>query len=279
MRPIRSSFAPALAAAALCAWTPPALTRDLQLGLVPYLPTVHLVRSHQPLAAALEQLAGARVQVSTAPDFKTFLQRSLAGEYDVVVVGPSFGRFVQIEAGFVPLLASERKVQAVILVGADSGLTSVAHLRGKRVATMEPLTVISLLGMDLLRDSSLKPGRDVEVVVRGNPLNAAQAVVVGAADAAVVTANLLPQLPADMAGRLRELARSRELPGIMLLARPSDRLPAPATLRNELVRFFGTQEGMAFVKQLNHLGFREPSAAEMKSLDVFQASLRRELAR
>lgn len=279
----RRLLAGAAASIALAPWLPArARSGDLQLGIVPFLPPAQLVRSYGPLAAALQSIAGRPVQLSTAPDFVTFLQRARAHEYHVLVTGPAFARYCQVDAGYEPLLVGREPVHAVVLVRADGPLAaarSLAVLRGRTVATMEPMTVIAQLATEMLQQAGLTPGADVAVMGHRSPFNAVQAMLLDEAAAAIVTANLPARLPDAMAARVAEIARSRPLPGIVLMARPESGLPSVARWRAALADYFLTEAGRAFAGHPNHGGFRVPRDDELRALDGFLPAIRRELAR
>jgi phosphonate transport system substrate-binding protein len=249
---------------------------------VPFLPAAQLVRMYGPLADALESITGRPVQLSTAPDFVTFLRRARAHAYEVLVTGPAFARYCQVDAGYDPLLVSRQPVYAVALVRADGPLAaarSLAPLRGRAVATMEPITVIAQLGDEMLRQAGLRPGVDVAVTGHRSPFNAVQAMLIGEADAAIVTASVPQRLPDALAAQVAEIARSRPLPGVVLMARPAADLPGVAGWRAQLDAYFATAAGRAFAGQPPHGGFRVPSEEELRRLDVFLAPIRRALAR
>lgn len=252
--------------------------RPFELGVVPYLPTTKLVMAYQPLRGYLENELKRPVALSTAPDFVTFLERCLRKEYDAIVLGPGLGRFVQIEAGYQPLAVTSRNIKAIIIVERHAPYTRLKDLSGKRVAMLDPMIVLSQLGRETFRQSGMQPDRDYRIRIVKTPSNAAHAVLQGEVEAGVTTANLVPQLAEDMKHRLRVLAESREIPGLMFMLQPTPALRIDQA-RDILMRFEKTEAGRQFIDAMVMDGLRKPSEREIKSLDVFLPEFRKHFKR
>lgn len=252
--------------------------RPFELGVVPYLPTTNLVIAYQPLRAHLEKELKRPVVLSTAPDFIAFLERCLRKEYDAIVLGPGLGRFTQIEAGYQPLVVTKRNVKALVVVERNAPYASLRELSGKRVAMLDPMIVLSQLGREAFRQSGMEAERDYRIRLVKTPSNVVHAVLQGEAEAGVTTANLVPQLAEDMKHRLRVLAESREIPGLMFMLQPTPALGTDQA-RSMLMRFEKTAAGRKFLDDLAMDGLRMPREREIKSLDVFQPEFRKHFKR
>ncbi|BBO20922.1 MAG: hypothetical protein HKUEN07_03010 [Rhodocyclaceae bacterium] len=251
----------------------------LQLGIFPYLPTATLLTTYEPLRQHLAARLQRPVEASTAHDFRAFVRRCLAGEYDLLVMGSGMGRYVEMEAGYVPLVVSRRKIHALLLVGTGSKYARIAELRNGRVTSLDPFTVSSQLGAQLLRNGGLDPQRDVRFDFVTTPFNAAQAVILGEAEAAIVPNLLLAQLSAEMRAKLRVLAESPAIAGITFYARKEAALPPPQ-LAALLIDFSDKHEaGRRFVQQAQLDGLRLPAANEFRMNDAFLPETRRQLQR
>lgn len=258
--------------------TKAAETRPFELGVVPYLPTTNLVIAYQPLRAHLEKELKRPVALSTAPDFITFLERCLRKEYDAIVLGPGLGRFIQVEAGYQPLVVTKRNVKALVVVDRNAPYANLKDLSGKRVAMLDPMIVLSQLGREVFRQSGMQDERDYRVRLVKTPSNAVHAVLQGEAEAGVTTANLVPQLAEDMKHRLRVLAESREIPGLMFMLQPTPALGTDQA-RSMLMRFEKTAAGRRFIDDMAMDGLRMPGEREIKALDVFMPEFRKHFNR
>ena len=249
-----------------------------ELGVVPYLPTASLVTAYEPLRAHLEERLGRPVVLTTAPDFIAFLERCLRKEYDAVVLGPGLGRFVQTEAGYQPLIVTKRNVKALVIVERNAPYASLRDLAGKQVAMLDPMIVLSQLGRETFRRAGMQPERDYRIQVVKSPSNAVHAVLQGEAEAGVTTANLVPQLAEDMKHRLRVLAESREIPGLMFMLLPTPSVRTGPMLEI-LLQFEKTEAGRHFIDTLAMDGFRVLGEREMKALDGFLPEFRKRFKR
>lgn len=252
--------------------------RPLELGVVPYLPTPSLFAAYQPLRAHLEESLQRPVALTTAPDFVTFLERCLRREYDAIVLGPGLGRFAQAEAGFQPLVVTKRNIKALVIVERHASHAGLKDLSGKRVAMLDPMIGLSQLGKEVFLQSGMLPERDYRIQVVKSPSNAVHAVLQGEAEAGVTTTNLIPQLADDMRRRLRIIAESREIPGLVFMLRPSASLGA-AQMQETLLQFAGSEAGRRFSEELALDGLRIPTEREMRAMDSFLPEIRNRLRR
>jgi phosphonate transport system substrate-binding protein len=248
--------------------------RPFELGIIPYLPTAKLIDTYQPLRAHLEAGLQRPVVISTAPDFKTFLDRSLRREYDMVVIGPGLGRLVQVDAGYAPLLASRRNIKALIVVRRDAPHAKLKDLADRRIAMIDTMTGLSQLGQETLRLSGMLPERDYKLLIVNSPSNALQSVLHDEADAGVTTTNLIPQLDEETKGRLRILAESREISGLWFMLKKNAG-PDPIRMRAMLLGFEKTDAGRQFIGSLALDGLRPLVESEMKAMDSFLPELRK----
>jgi phosphonate transport system substrate-binding protein len=249
--------------------------QPLELAVFPYLSTRAVLTTYEPLQHFLERRLGRKVLLITAPDMRTFLERTQRGEYSYVVTAPHFARLAQMQAGYVPLIRVERNLYGLLVVDKKSRARSVADLRGKVVATPDALAIISMLGVELLRKNGLEPGRDVTVRATASHNSAVLSVQRGDAAAAVTSATALKQMPDELRESVRTLASTEEVPHLMFLAnanRPPKEVAEMTRLLFEFVNI--SPEGRQFLADTGYEGFRKPTAQEMRNLDPFVLDLR-----
>jgi phosphonate transport system substrate-binding protein len=251
----------------------------LELGVFPYLSTRAILGVYQPLQQYLQRQLKRPVLVVTAPDMRTFVERTQAGAYPFVVTAPHFARLAQQDAGYRPLLRAKRDLVGIVLVAGDGPVRQLADLRGKTVAVPDSLAIITQLGLALLKDNGLMPGRDVTMEEMPSHNSAVIAVKQGAVAAAIVSATAFGQMPPEQKAGVRVLGQTAQVPHVMLLARRD--VPAREVSRFvQLVQAFveTTPEGGKFIDTLGYLGLRPPTEAELRSLDVYLDPLRAGLA-
>ncbi len=253
-------------------------TRPIEIGVLPYMPTATLISGHQALRRYFEERLKRPVAISTAPDFRSFQNRVLAGDFDFTIIGPGPGWQAHLDRGHQVVAVSKRMVRIYILVAKGGPVKSLADLRGATLATIDPLTVTSQTTMAVLRDNKLLPGTDIQVRHEKTPFNAAQALALGEVAAAGFPNVAYPNLPADIRDKLRILIETDGMPGVLFMARPAPNVPAPEEFQAVLFRFVETAEGKAYVKEFNHDGLLRPDLDALRALERFVPETRRLMA-
>lgn len=257
----------------------PALAADkpLEFGVFPNLSSRTVVALYQPLRTYLEQRLGRPVNIYTAPDFKVFVNRSLKREYDFLVAAPHFARLAQKEAGYRPLAVYSRELRAILVVAKDGPVKSVADLKGQTVAVPDHLALMSMFGVQLLRDGGLQPGKDVTLIDARSHDNAVSSVIHGESAAAATSAAPLAQMPEALKGNVRVLATSDKAPHQIFMASPTLSADDTERLRKALLDFPQTPEGRQFIEANKFDGIRPITEAELKPLDPYAAEVKRML--
>lgn len=259
-----------LASLPLLPWARAGESRLLRIGVVPYLSTAKLIAGHQPLRRYLEKTFGRTAELSTATDIPTFQQRTLAGEYDVVVTGPPLA-WAAYKAGVVmPVAIGARPLRIFVAVAQDSPIRTMAELRGKRIGVLPPPSFAPAILADMLRADALKAGVDVELRYDSTPYNSVLATHLGEIDAVAYPSVSLPSLPADLLDKMRTIRTSADFPAVVFCIRRAADLPTPAAMQAALLDFVkDTPEGQHFVKEFGHHGLVAPDLDAMKVLDRF----------
>lgn len=248
----------------------------LEIAILPYLSTRTVLSIYSPLQRYLEHRLRRPVLLVTAPTMRIFVDRTQSGVYDYLVSAPHFARYAQLEAGYQPFLAVDRKLYGTLVISKDSDIPSVSALRGKVVSTPDRLAIVSMLGHDLMRRHGLQPGRDVEMLATPSHNSAVLSVRRGAAAAAVTSISALRQMPRALRGSVKELASTAHVPHLMYLA--NLRIPAGEVeeMTEVLLEFAEkTPEGKAFIANMDYDGLHKPSAAEMGQLDPYVQDLKK----
>lgn len=275
-----------LGAAVLCAG--PMLARraasadfspPIEMGILPYLPTASLLAGHQSLRRHFEETFKRPVALSTAPDFRSFQQRVLQGDFDFIIIGPGPGWQAHVDRKHQVIAVSRRRVSVYFLVPHDSPIKSIADLRGKTLATIDPLTVTAQTTMMVLREHKLRPDTDLKIRHEKTPFNCAQAVALGTVAAASFPNVAYQSLPAEIRGEIKIIHESDSMPGVLFMVRPAPNMPAPEAFQAALFRFADkTEAGRAFIKELNHDGLAKPDPEALRVLDRFLPETRRIMA-
>lgn len=240
----------------------------LALGIFPNLSARAIVALYQPLQANLEKSLQQRVQTYSAPDFKSFVERTFRREYDVIVIAPHLARLVQTEAGFVPLFRYSQELHAMVVAAKSSEIRTVEELRGKTVALPDRLAVMPVLGLRLLRNRGLADS-DFRIYPAASHSNAALSVQRGEAQAAIIGSVPYAQLPQELRSGLRIIAASESIPNQFILANPNLAPARIEAIRKALLDFAASAEGRQFFENNGFGGLKPASEADLKKMEPY----------
>lgn len=251
--------------------------RPLSFGLMPYLSTRTLLANYQPIAAALEGALKQPVQLSSAPDFDTFVKRVLDGEYDIVLLAPHYARLATKGYGYTPLLLHKAPIRGVLVSSQAQPLTGFNDLRGQNIAVVDRSALLVIAGAITLAENGLTEGADYHFVETVSHSSALHNATSGKARAALISYSTLmlaaPELQRD-ALLWREIA---SIPGQFYIAHSRVPTARQQAIKAALLAFEKTTEGQQFFEKTKHGGFREPSAEDYLILDKMMPETRRQL--
>jgi phosphonate transport system substrate-binding protein len=244
--------------------------RPFEIGVMPYLSVGQVTRAYQPLRLFIEETFRRPAVISTAPDFPTFQQRTLAGEYDLIVTGPPLAWQAQKEGKITLIAVADRPLRMVVVVGRAGPIREVAGLRGGTLAVIAPPSFALQIATDMLRQHGLKAGVDVAMRYDTTPFNSVKSVALGEVTAAAYPTVSLPTLPRELLDQVRTLEESQNFPSVTFSIRRSPDLPGPEEMQKALLHFVrDTEAGRAFVAELGHDGLSAPDMKALRILDRF----------
>ena len=245
-----------------------AAEKPLILGVFPYVSGFSVVSKFTPLRDYLAAELKRPVQVYTAHDFRTFIERTQRGDYDIVLTAPHLARLAILEANYAPLATYKATLQTLIVVKKDSPYTRLADLRGKSIAIPDKLAIVTLLGTQLLRDANLRENQDYALVATLSHSSAALSVQYGQHDAAIIGSNPFSQLTPEAQAGLRILARSAPVPTQYYVAHKRLGSRQITRLQSLLVAFAeNTPSGQKFIEENHVLGIKASAGEELKQMD------------
>jgi phosphonate transport system substrate-binding protein len=252
--------------------TGPAQGAALELGMAPFLPARTLVQNYRPMRAYLEQQLEQPVIFVTAPDYKTFYERIQRHEYPIIITVANLAYLASAEAGYVPMLRPLIDTCPVLVVSKNSSLARVQDLRGKTVALPDPLAIISMQGVEMLRESGLDPAKDVNLRHLPNHSAAVNHVISGEAAAAIISDRALLQMPTATQQSVRVVQKweKAKAPGVVYLASPALPPQRVAQLTGVILKFTrDTPEGRELINKLGYGGLIPATARDLEPLAPF----------
>lgn len=246
----------------------------LQMGVLPYLSGERLFEVFLPMKEYLEAQLNRRIVLSTAPDFKTYVQRAARGDYDIYQTAPHFALLAETEQGYRRISRLTRELDGDVIVLRDGPVRRPEDLRGRIVITPDALAITSMLGEQLLKDHGLSAGRDYRLLRAASHNNAILTVHHRAADAALTSAAVFEQLSPELRRDLRILAKTRKVPHMMIMAH--SRLPMAdyERLKHALLAFTRDGPGRKFFKATGYGDMGPITDADMAKLQPFLMDLK-----
>ena len=245
----------------------------LRFGVFPRWNAQIMVAEFTPLADTLSKAVGRAVRIETDKDFASFMQRVYAREFDILHVNQLQYLQAHERAGYQVIAklceSADCTIRAVIVTHADSGLRSVADLRGKTIAFGGRDAMVShLLAQALLRRNGLAEDTYRSVFAK-NPPNALLTAYNGAADAAGVGSpvferpEILRRVNPD---QLRVLATDEPVPPLPIAVH-ADLDPALArALRRVLLDLAVSADGRRLLARMGATHFAPAGHAEYAAL-------------
>lgn len=250
--------------------------QPLKIGLFPNLTPITLIAMYQPLREHLEQSLLRPVELATAPDFRSFVERTRSGAYDVVLTAPHLARLAEQEGDYLAVATYDEELRALLIVTKSSPATRITELRGARIAMPDPLAVVNMLGRAMLAKAGVGPN-EYTLVNAHSHNGAALAVLRGDSQAAIVGSIPFAQVPQATRDGLRILAASKPIPNQVWLIRKDLPLRERKAFLGALLDYADTPSGADFLKSHGCGGIRPIRPGALKTLDPFANEVRKQL--
>jgi len=153
---------------------------------------------------------------------------------------------------------------------------------GKTIAMPDVLAIVSMQGLQMLREAGLEPERDVTIRNMQNHSAAVNHVITGAVAAAIVSDRAIMQMPASTREQIK-IAYAWDkaaAPGIVYMGSPDmprDRLELIGKAIYEFAR--DTPEGVEMIKNMGYGGLTPMSAEELQPLAPYGLMLKEAMSR
>ncbi len=250
---------------------------QIELAFTPFLPVRTMLQNYQPMRAYLEKRLHVPVTLITAPDYQTYNARMREHAYSFIVTVANSAYLAYADYGYVPMLRPSIATRPVLLLAKNSRLKNMKALRGATIAMPDPLAVVAMQGVQMLREAGLNPERDVTIKYMQNHSAAVNLVISGEAGAAIVSDRALLQMPnaTRKAVRVLQTWDAGAVPGVVYLASPHVPQARVAQVNQAILEFVhDTREGRALMKDLGYGGLAPVTPEELKALAPYGAQLK-----
>ena len=231
----------------------------LVFGILPFISIEQLVSRFSPLANYLSTRLRVPVHIETAPDFVEFARRTHEDRhYDILFTAPHFHSQARRKAGY-RLIASVDSpgMSAVVVAPKDSDIHTIQDLKGKRLASVHPIGLATLLVREHLREAGIDPDVDLVQVVTPSHDASLMSSYHGVTDAAALMQPPFEAANARVRESMRIIVRTRSTPHIPISIGPWISADCGAEITTLLLEMATTAEGQAVLQHNNFTGFRQ----------------------
>ncbi len=260
-------------------WTFPTHA-EYELAFTPYLPVRTLVQNYQPMRVFLEQRLQEPVSLVTASDYKSFLRGLRHHPYDFIATPANSAYMAYAEFGYVPMLRPINTTRPSLVVPLGSTIKSIKDLHGAVITLPDPLAMISMQALPMLREAGLDPHTDLTLRHMPNHSAAVNFVLSGEANAAIIADRLLAQMPDATRNALRIVQTwdPGAAPGIVYLANPALAPRRAEKLRNAILEFVrDTERGREMMYKMGYAGLVIAKEEELAIFAPYGALLKKAL--
>lgn len=227
----------------------------LEFGVFPFLPPAQLEDLFVPVAIDLSRAIGRPVQFRTRPSFAEFDEAIAQQTYDLVFVQPfSYARLAH-QNGYTAIARNNTPINAIIITTENSPIRTINDLRGKVLATPPPSAAVTLLGIQLLMDNQLQPGKDIRLDNQGSHFSCIRRVRIGKADACVTAKHPLNVFESKSGTKLRIIAQSRTIPASTFAIHQRVKSGIRNKLEQRILGWPEREEGKYILEHLQHVGY------------------------
>lgn len=243
--------------------------KEISLGLFPYVTSTQLVQFHSPLKNYLSQTLGLKINLVTAPDFESFMERTRRGEYDLILTAPHLGRLAEKRDGYKRVAMTGHRVEGLFLAKKESEINSLDDLKNKKIMIAQRISVIFQMALQTLAEKGLTDGKNVTIIETKTHNNALYAPLRDEADASVTGVLLWHTLGQEYKDKLKVIGSTNSVPGFVLLSHP--RIPAGTQqkLQQALFDFGKTAEGKLYFASNGLKEFLPIDEKTMRELDPY----------
>jgi phosphonate transport system substrate-binding protein len=207
----------------------------LNVALAPFLSPAALLAAFNPLRQHLALALARPVEMVTARDFRALMEATRRAEHDVVQLPAHLARLAMLDWGWRMLAAPAEAVPVIVAVKDRGPVRSIAELRGRSIAMLDPLSLTATVGQRWLELNGLAGSTTVQTLPSINSMLFALDRDEVAAFVAADTQ--LNSLPAATPRGERVLATVGGIPGPLFVARPTMPAPQLAVLRQAIESF------------------------------------------
>ena len=237
-------------------------------GILPFISSEQLVIRFSPLAHYLSKHLHVPVRIETAPNFVEFARRTHEDQrYDILFTAPHFYPQAHSKAGYRLIAGVDSPgMWAVIVAPIQSKIYTIDDLAGKRLATVHPAGLATLLVRKHLSDADIDP--DVDITMINTPSHDASLLSSyhGVTDASALMSPPFEAASAKVRESMRIIAKTEKTPHIPISVSPRISESCATEIAELLLQMGTTAEGKKVLSHNSFSGFKKTSAEDYESV-------------
>lgn len=242
--------------------------KPMIFGILPILSPQRLVARFGPLTDYLASQLHRRVRLETAANYNEFVRRTSQRRYDILFTAPHFYYIAQRKAGYRVLVRVDLpSLPAVIVTRKDSNIKTLDDLRGKHLATADPLALGTALVKAYLVKHGINPDKDLTLVATPTHNASLVSTYKGVTDAASLMLQPYSRASKEVKSNMRIIAQTVGTPHMPISVSPAVSAKDAAIIENALVNLKSSEEGRALLKHLAWPGFTKTVPSEYDQLE------------
>ena len=245
-------------------------SKPIIFGILPFVSAEQLVVRFSPIASYISDKLKTRVHIETAPDFAEFAKRTnIDQRYDILFTAPHFYPPAHNKAGYRLIAGVDSPgMWAIIVTPEKSDIFTLDDLRGKRLATVHPKALATLLIKKHLSDAGINP--DTALTLVATPSHDASLL---SSYHGITDASSLMQPPYEAASEtvknnMRIIARTESTPHIPISVSPNISNACAEKISEILLNMKQSKKGKQALSKNNFSGFKKTSAEDYKKMEV-----------
>ncbi|VAW80324.1 hypothetical protein MNBD_GAMMA15-1380 [hydrothermal vent metagenome] len=247
----------------------------LIFGFLPIVSPERLVKRFAPLTEYLSQQLGTEIRMETAPDFATFIQRTHGQRYDILFTAPHLYYLAHKQSGYRAVVRVDRPgMQAIIVAPRTQNIATIEDLRGRSLATTDPLALTTVLVRAHLEEAGINPDKDLTLVStpshNASLLSAYQEVTNAAALIMPLYLRASPEIRESMV----IVAKTRMVPHMPISVSPGVDDAMAERISQALIALRESPKGRSLLTHLAWPGFAPAREDEYTSLDWITEQLK-----
>ncbi len=242
--------------------------KPLVFGILPFVSAQQLVQRFSPLAEYLSRHLQVPVRIETAPDFIEFARRTHEDmRYDILFTAPHFYPMAHDKAGYRLVAGVDSPgMWAVIVVPEDSDIHKLNDLVGKRMATVHPAGLATLLVRKHLLDAGIDPDADLKMISTPSHDASLLSSYHGVTDASALMRPPFEAANARVREKMRVIARTESTPHIPISVSPRIADACADKIGELLLQMNSTEEGKKVLSHNRFSGFKKTGPEDYEKI-------------